>query len=297
MGTVFTVEVVLASDTVALRRDVEQAVDDALGWCRGAEDVCSRFDPQSELRQLTARPGVPVPVSAMLYEILQFALAVAEASGGAFDPTIGGRMEARGFTRDYRSDRAVASGVVVDDDVTYRDVIIDPEARTVTLRRPLVLDLGGVAKGLAVDLAASALREYRNFVVDAGGDLFLSGLNPDDQLWKVGIRHPRRPGETLAMLRVSDRAVCTSGDYERRSTTDGHSHLMDARTARPALATASATVLAPTALVADAFATAAFVLGPSDGIQFLTDHGVEGLVVDASLGEHATPGFGQVRVS
>lgn len=297
MGTVLTIEVVLESDAESLRREVEQAVDDAVGWCRGAEEVCSRFDPHSELRQLIAKPGVPVPVSPMLYEVLQFALACAESSGGAFDPTIGGRMEARGFTRHYQSGEASGSGATVDPDVTYRDIAIDAAHRTVTLRRPLVLDLGGVAKGLAVDLAASALREYRNFVVDAGGDLFLSGHNSEDQPWRVGIRHPRREGETMAMLRVSDRAVCTSGDYERRSAADGHSHLMDARTDRPATAAVSATVLAPTAIVADAFATAAFVLGPAEGIRFLSEHGVEGLIVDASLGEHATPHFGDVRAS
>jgi len=296
MGTVFTIEVVLATDVESVRRDVEQVVDDALGWCRGAEEVCSRFDPRSELRQLTARYGVPVSVSPMLYEVLRFAMACAEASGGAFDPTIGGRMEARGFTRHYQSGLVSDSGLPVDADVTYRDVVIDTEDRTVTLRRPLVLDLGGVAKGLAVDLAASALREYRNFVVDAGGDLFLGGLNADDEPWRVGIRHPRREGETVAMLRVSDRAVCTSGDYERRSTTDGHSHLMDGRTSRPALAVASATVLAPTAMVADAFATAAFALGPADGIRFLSEHGVEGLIVDSSLTEHKTTQFDQVRI-
>lgn len=297
MGTVLTIEVVLHSDAESVRRDVEQAVDDAIGWCRGAEDVCSRFDPQSELRQLLAQPGLAVPVSPMLYEVLQFALACAEASGGAFDPTIGGRMEARGFIHHYQSGAASASGASVEPDVTYRDVVIDPEHRTVTLMRPLILDLGGVAKGLAVDLAASALREYRNFVVDAGGDLFLGGLNADDEPWRVGIRHPRERGQTIAMLRVTDRAVCTSGDYERKSATDGQSHLMDARTSEPAHAAVSATVLAPTAIVADAFATAAFVLGPADGIRFLIEHDVEGLIVDASLGEHATPRFDQVRVS
>lgn len=298
MGTVFTVEVVLASDAPEVQREVEAAVSDAIGWCRGAEEVCSRFDPHSELRQLMAQPaGTPVPVSAMLYEVLQFALACAEASGGAFDPTIGGRMEARGFTRHYQSGASFDSGLAVDPDVTYRDVVVDADQRTVLLRRPLVLDLGGVAKGLAVDLAASALRDYRHFVVDAGGDLFLSGLNADDEPWRVGIRHPRDRNGTLALLRVSDRAVCTSGDYERRSDRDGRSHLMDARTSGTAEEAVSATVLAPTALVADAFATAAFALGPSEGVRFLEEHDVEGLIVDALLREHATAHFAQVRLT
>jgi len=71
---------------------------------------------------------------------------------------------------------------------------------------------------------------------------------------------------------------------------------MDGRTSRPALAVASATVLAPTAMVADAFATAAFALGPADGIRFLSEHGVEGLIVDSSLTEHKTTQFDQVRI-
>ena len=135
------------------------------------------------MRQLADRAGVPVVVSPILFEAVQFALAVAEDSDGAFDPTIGADLEARGFNEEYRSGAAVHSGVAPDASVSYRDVVLDAEQRTITLRRPLLLDLGGVAKGLAVDLASRELAPLEHFAIDAGGDLFLSGHNAADEPW------------------------------------------------------------------------------------------------------------------
>ena len=220
--------------------------------------------------QLTAQAGVPVPASAILYEAVRFALMVAEESGGAFDPTVGHRMEARGFNREHRTGEIVRTAIAPDDDVSYRDVQLDPDRRTITLRRPLTLDLGAVAKGLAVDTAARELEPFRDFAIDAGGDLYLGGSNPQGAPWSVGIRHPRRDTRLIDSLRVSNQAVCTSGDYERRA------HILDPRTGAASDTVASATVVAPGAMLADALATAAFVLGPEDGIPLLNRMGVEG---------------------
>ena len=171
--------------------------------------------------QLIAQVGVAVPVSAILYEAVRFALAVAEESDGAFDPTVGYAMETRGFNREYRTGRTVKTALEPGGSVSYRDVRLDPERKTITLLRPLILDLGAVAKGLAIDLAARELQPFENFAIDAGGDLYLGGCNPDGEPWSVGIRHPRRDNELIDSLRVSIEAVCTSGDYERRSAGEG----------------------------------------------------------------------------
>jgi thiamine biosynthesis lipoprotein len=162
------------------------------------------------------------------------------------------------------------------------------------LRRPLILDLGAVAKGLAVDLAAQELAPFGNYAIDAGGDLFVRGLNPAGQPWQIGLRHPRRPDELLGVVRLADAAICTSGDYERQSPRqeDGH-HLIDPRTGRSAADVASVTVVAPTAMAADALATAAFVLGPRRGLRLLTRQGVEGLIVTPALEQHPTLNFGR----
>ena len=147
------------------------------------------------------------------------------------------------------------------------------------------------------DMAARELTSvgFQNFVVDAGGDLYLSGRNANDEPWSVGIRHPRDEHGLLETLRVSDTAVCTSGDYERRAPArdpDGAGgidyHIVDPRIAASPRETASVTVLAPSAMVADALATTAFVLGPSDGIALLERQGVAGLIISTTLERFTT---------
>jgi thiamine biosynthesis lipoprotein len=272
MGTVVSIEVD-APDSV-LRR--------AFDWFRRVETHCSRFDPASELRRLTA--GRRTPASPILFEAVRFAVMVAEETGGAFDPTVGGRMAARGFDRHYLTREASGTPDTCGN-VTFRDVEIDARDQTILLRRPLTLDLGAVAKGFAVDAAARELQPFRNFAIDAGGDLYLGGCNTHGNPWSAGIRHPHLSNELVDRFPISDRAVCTSGNYERGL------HILDPRLDRPADAVASATVIAPSAMLADALATAVFVLGPDVGIPILVRTGVEGLIVTADQGIHRTPGM------
>ncbi len=256
MGTLVTIQV------AGPPPDASAAVERAFGWFHEIERRCSRFQEHSELRLLTAQPGVPVPVSPILFHAVQFALRVAEETGGALDPTVGHGPPG-----------------------SYRDVQLDPGRNTILLLRPVALDLGAVAKGLAVDMAARELAPLRDFAVDAGGDLYLGGRNPRGEPWRVGIRHPRREGELLASIPVSGQAVCTSGDYERPR------HILDPRTGAPSGGVASVTVVASGAMLADALATAAFVLGPDQGIALLERMGVEGLIVTPELERYRTQGL------
>ncbi len=292
MGTVVTIQVVGHGADAQQQQERAKAVDRAIDWFQQIHDSCTRFDPKSELSQLTAQVGKPTLVSPLLYQAVRFALAVAEESGGAFDPTVGHRMELRGFNREFRSGLVVRTANPPDRTASYRDVHVDPHRQEITLLRPLVLDLGAVAKGLAIDMAVRELEAFANFAVDAGGDLYLGGHNTEGKPWAVGIRHPRDEEQLLATLHVSDGAVCTSGDYERRSPIEtAEHHIMDARSGASATALASVTVLAPSAMVADALATAAFVLGPKQGIVLLQQHGVEGLLVTPALERFMTPGM------
>lgn len=289
MGTVVTAHVVGRSDSGA---DRESSTLRALEWFERVERTCSRFDPDSELTRLTRHAGEAVHVSDILFEIVRFALAVAEESDGAFDPTVGHTLAAAGFDRDYRTGRAMAAPTL-DEASDFRAIHIDEHAKTVMLDRPISLDLGGVAKGFAVDLAARELREngFHNFVIDAGGDLYVAGHNANDEPWSVGIRHPRAENEIIETLRLSDVAICTSGDYERvasRSTAGVTHHLVDPRTRHSAIELASVTVIAPGAMIADALSTAVFVLGPVDGIRLLQRQSVDGFVYTTSLERHST---------
>ena len=255
MGTFVTIQVV--EDSASGRA----AIDRAFGWFREIERRCTKFDPESELRQLALRVGEPVPASPIVFEAVRFAVAVAEETGGAFDPTAGG-----------------------DPDVSFRDIAVDTDAQTILLRRPLMIDLGAVAKGLAVDAAARELRPFRDFAIDAGGDLYLAGRNPAGEKWTVGVRHPREAG-LIDSLRVSDAAVCTSGDYERPG------HIVAPQHLRSGDEVASVTVVAPGAMLADALGTAAFVLGPREGLRLFGRHDVEGLIVTPTLERFETPGL------
>jgi thiamine biosynthesis lipoprotein len=283
MATHATAEVLAAGPELSARR----ALNRALGWFSLVESVCSRFDPASELRQVVARVGEPVPVSPLLFEAVQFALALADLTRGAFDPTVGAAMESAGFDRHYVTDQrtAAAPGGAA----TYRDVDLDPHRRTIALRRPLVLDLGAVAKGLAIDLAARELAPFGDFCLEAGGDLFAGGRNERGQRWRVGVQDPRDPDAIVRVLDLADQAACTSGDYERRAA-GGH-HLLDPRSGRSVEGLASVTVVATTAMAADGLATAAFVLGPAAGLRLLEEQGVEGLFVTADARAVATPGL------
>lgn len=280
MGTVVTFQIVgFSSENTAL---VTRAVE----WFRHVEQACNRFDPTSELCRLSQRVGEAAPVSNTLLQSVWFALAVAEETDGAFDPTVGHRMAARGFDKDYRTGERADVAVEASADATYRDVTVDVENRTITLHRPLLLDLGAVAKGLAIDMAAKELAPLENFAIDAGGDLYFAGHNRNDEPWTAGIRHPRNEGAVIETLRISNSALCTSGDYERR--TDAGHHIIDPRTGDASIAVASATVQAPFAMVADGLATAAFVLGPERGVALLEKHGVRGMILTPALDRYDT---------
>ena len=291
MGTVVTIEVVGYDRSARARRTRELAIDRAFDWFERVESVCSRFDAGSELRRLCATRGVDVGVSPMLFEAVRFAVAVAEETHGAFDPTVGARMEARGFHRDYRDGADVRSGVRDEEPVSYRDVVLNESARTVRLERALLLDLGAVAKGLAIDMAVQELRPLANFVVDAGGDLYCGGHNAAEQPWTVGIRHPRESHALLTRVAITDAALCTSGDYERRVADDtaGEHHVLDPTTGASPREVISASVIAPTAMVADALGTAAFVLGCAEGLALLEHHELRACLMDAQLVRHTTP--------
>jgi FAD:protein FMN transferase len=133
-------------------------------------------------------------------------------------------------------------------------------------------------------MATRELRDagHEHFAIDAGGDLYLGGLNDDGEQWTVGIRHPVDESEIIDSVVVSNAAVCTSGNYLRGE------HILDPLLGTVAAGIASATVIAPLAMVADGLATAAFVLGPERGVSLLERHGVQGLLITPSLERFCT---------
>lgn len=148
------------------------------------------------------------------------------------------------------------------------------------------LSMGGFIKGYAVDRAIQVLREngITNGIINAGGDLYcLGGKNGEP--WKVGVQHPRKPGETYATLNISNLAVATSGDYQRYYLFEGvrYHHLLDPQTGKPSRKARSATVISRTTEEADAWATALCILDPEEGLRLVNAMAdVFGMIVDSS---------------
>jgi thiamine biosynthesis lipoprotein len=282
MGTVVEITVSGASEKTA-RAAMSEAFD-AMG--RVDRDF-SWSNPAGELARLnSSASGRAQKVVPEMLRVLEEALEIAEASGGAFDPTIGPLARLWNFEGGgvVPGDEAIASAMAK---VGFMNLDLDPESSEVGFRVDgMQVDLGGIAKGLAIDLAAGVLMGHgvRSAIVDAGGDLRLIGAGPGRDFWRIGVQDPRDASRMLLSLDLAGVSVATSGDYERFFERDGvrYHHLLDPATGRPARGCRSVTVVAPTALEADACATAAFVLGPERGVRFLRSRpGVRGLVVAA----------------
>ena len=172
--------------------------------------------------------------------------------------------------------------------VDFRGLVLE-DGRRVRLRHAGAgVDLGGIGKGYAVDVAVEALRSrgVGRAIVNAGGDLRVFGPGPVDGLWRVGLRHPLRPASLLLTLRVGASAVATSGNYYRYVEVAGrpYGHVLDPRTGLPAAAALSATVVAAHAMRADGLATAALVGGVDGALALMRAEGVEGIVVGSRAG-------------
>jgi thiamine biosynthesis lipoprotein len=259
----------------------------AFEWFAAVESACSRFDPASEVNQLVEHVGEPVEVSPVLAAAIRLALRIAEDTGGAFDPVVGGRLAAAGYDRDYRTGVRWRGGRTLAPDATWRDVTID-DADLVTLAEPVLLDLGGLVKGLAIDLASLEFADCPGALVNAGGDVYAAGTDVNGSPWRVGIADPLHPGQLLGAFAVADLAVATSGCYARGP------HLVDPRpmpTPEERRA-ASVTVVAPSAAAADGLSTAAAVLdveAATDLLESVED--VAGVLVTPSGARLSTAGF------
>lgn len=278
---------------------LDAAVDAAFAEMARLERLLSSYQPDSEVSRLS-QSAAGGEVSAETERVLALGLEVAQRSGGAFDMTLG-RLKTlwdlEGENPVVPDPQAIAAALAG----------IGPGALTLAGRQvgkraaQLQIDLGGIAKGFAVDRAIAILREHgiTSAAVNAGGDMYLLGQRPE-RPWRIGIQHPRQPAAVLETVEVRDRAVVTSGDYERFFERDGqrYHHIFDPQTGYPARGCQSVTIIADSVALGDALATAVFVLGPQAGLPLLEQYpGTAGLVVAADGSRHPSPGWAGYRVA
>jgi thiamine biosynthesis lipoprotein len=261
-------------------RDDQQAaaqLEAAPGWFEAWEQQLSRFRADSNLSRLNAAGGQPVVVPEAMWKVVNVALDAARQSDGLVQPTMLDALEAAGYDRsfdllDRDGTQARISPAEQAKEASWRAIELDKRARTVRLPAGIRLDLGGVAKGWAADQAARWLAASGPALVDAGGDIAVSGPMADGSPWPIEIANPFAPEESLGLLRVVQGAVATSGrDYRhwRRGGVEQH-HIIDPRSGRPAQTDVLATtVVAPDGPSAEVAAKVALILGSRAGMAWL----------------------------
>jgi thiamine biosynthesis lipoprotein len=274
----------------------DRAADAVIAEMHRIDCSMSPFKPSSELSQINRYAAQQaVPLSAEMFALIDRAIHFSELSDGAFDIT----FASVGRLYDYRAGVAPADAQVAAarEGIGWRHLILDRAARSLRFGHPLTaIDLGGFAKGHAVDNAAAILLRHgiENAVVSAGGDSRILG-DRRGRPWTIAIRHPRDPKRHVAVLPLEDTAISTSGDYERFFERDGvrHHHVIDPRTGRSAGGVHSVTILAPDGLTAEALSKMLFVLGVERGMPIVESlPGADAVVVDAAGVLHCSAGLG-----
>ena len=279
--------------TVSSRAAPEDVVfDNAFAAIDEIVAIMSEWESGSDISRVNAAAGSDaITVDPRLIEVLKIGIAVSEASAGAFDLTWAPLRHVWNFDGTAPPDPAEIEAALRL--IDYHQIVIDEHTQSVRLGLSgAECGLGGIAKGTAIQAAADALRAdgYADFVIDAGGDVYAAGQNADNP-WRIAIAHPRNEVQTLDQVELHDAVLVTSGDYERYFEHDGvrYHHLIDARTGYPARGLISVSVIAADPTVADALATAAFIVGRDEGLALLEEWpDVEGMFVDAELRVFAT---------
>lgn len=290
MGTLVEIKVVTNNPTIA-----DKAIENAFKMIREIEDQMTAKRPGSLIDRISRDAvGRPMKIPDQLFNVIEVCQRYSKLTKGVFDISI------EPVTRLWQFDKAMEETPNEEDVrnalqyVGFSRIHLDRKRGTIELdREGTSLDLGGAAKGYAVDMAVEKLKELgiEAGIVNAGGDLRAFGKKPDGKPWNVGIQDPQHSDGIIGAIQLTDIALVTSGDYERFIIYKGikYHHIIDPKTGWPARGCKSVSVAYSKAFDADILSTAIFVLGPEEGMNlFESLPGVEGMIVDA---------FGRIHVS
>lgn len=276
MGTTYHLTIVEPESVTSNQAELQQAVDAQL---KLINQQMSTYIEDSELSVLNRQPvGEPMAISDNLFDVLMLSLEVAWLSDGAFDITVAPLVNLWGFGpgADVMHDHVPAQEAIDQalQQVGFSHLEFDLVSQSVTKTQPLVIDLSAIAKGFGVDKVAELLAYagYKNYMVEIGGELRLSGVSPRGTPWRIAIEEPDPAGlrSVHRAVSISDAGMATSGDYRNFFEVDGkrYSHTINPKTGYPiSHKLASVTVIAETSADADALATALNVMGPEQGMK------------------------------
>ncbi|MFQ5712624.1 MAG: FAD:protein FMN transferase [Candidatus Scalinduaceae bacterium] len=292
MGTVFEI-----SAYVTDKYKAEKAFNDVFKEINRLDYLMSNYKEESELSRVNKNAASePTTCDNELAYVIEQSLQYSDITDGAFDITIGPLMKKWGFFKGQGKVPGKEDLESVLESVSYKNIIIEEEIKKSLFRGPSIvktvsfknpgtqIDLGGIGKGYAVDMATRILKGngIRSALINFAGNIYAYGTPPGKESWVIGLQHPRKSEDILNSFEVKDKAVSTSGDYEKFFILDGkrYSHIIDPRTGNPVKEIVSVTIVADTATRADALSTGVFVLGLDKGMELIENlPDVEGIIV------------------
>lgn len=285
MGTLVEVTVIPAN---------EKAIREAFEALKKVDALMSTYKEDSEISILN-REG-KAQVSEETLEVIEDAIKFSNLTDGAFDITCRPLIN---LWKKAKKEEKVPTEEEMEEAISlvgYQRIIL--EGNQIRLEKEgMQIDLGGIAKGYAVDKAIEALEKnsIKRALVNAGGDLYALGTDPQGKKWQIGVQDPREEDKIIDIMKVKDKAVATSGDYRRYFTLEGKrfSHIVNPKTGLTVQdVPMSVTIIGPDATTTDALSTGVFVLGPEEGMKLIESLSeVEGMIISEGMKKITSEGW------
>ncbi|MFC1493075.1 FAD:protein FMN transferase [candidate division KSB1 bacterium] len=266
MGTLVTVSIY---DTISLKR-ANYIINRALREFHSVNELMSVFNPNSQVSQINRASGnESITVDRKLLEVVGEEKKIGDISHGTFDITVNPVIKALGFRDTGQTVYSLSNIESMLSLVDYKKISVDQESMQIGLEKTgMEIDLGGIAKGYAVDCAVKVLHEegIKRAVVSAGGDIYALGSPEYEDGWQIGIQDPLNPEKICVMVELKDRAIATSGNYEKYISLHSRNigHLIDPKNGFPESDILSSTVVSDSSMKSDALATGAFLLNDNN---------------------------------
>ncbi len=270
MGSRFEITVV-AGDFIQASQNINLAIIEITR----IEKLISSWDANSQTSAINRKAGIdPVKVDIELFGLIERAISISELTDGAFDITYASMdriWKFDGSMNEMPTEKRIKTSIAL---VGYENIVLNKEDTTVFLKKEgMKIGFGAIGKGYAADMAKKRLKQngVTAGIINASGDMNTWGKQPDGKEWRVAITNPMDKNKAFALLPIVDGAVVTSGDYEKYALINGkrYSHIIDPKTGYPSSGIISVTVFASQAELADALATAVFVMGIDVGLNLI----------------------------
>ena len=270
MGSRFDITIVAKDKTTALAH-----IDTAVAEITRIENLISDWIPETQVSEINRNAGIaPVKVDRELLELTRRAIHYSKVTDGAFDISFAAAdriWKFDGTMETLPSEETIRESVKK---IGYKNIVIDTAQSTIFLKLPgMKIGFGSIGKGYAADKAKELLvsKGVTAGIINASGDMNTWGKDPNGKAWTVGITNPMKKDKILSVFPISDRAVVTSGNYEKFVMIGGkrYAHIIDPRTGWPAAGISSVTVFAENAEMANGLSTAIVVLGKDAGLKMM----------------------------